>query len=215
MNTVLWKKYVRSLLYIRYFPNYYSFLAQNLFDCNSILDLGCGNNSPLQYFPHMSSRACGIDIFYPYLKESQIKGVHRKYILANILNICIKTKSFDCVLALDLIEHLEKEEAFELINTMESIARKKVIIFTPNGFLQQKPYDGNQYHIHKSGWVCEDLEKLGFTPFGFFGLKGLRGEYCKIKFKPRFFWFIVSEMTQPFVFRLPRFASQILFIKNL
>ena len=208
------EKLLYNSLYIKYFPNYYNFLAKNLRDCSSILDLGCGNNSPLQYFPDMSSCACGLDIFHPYLEESRIKKIHKSYILANILNLGIKPKSFDCVLALDFIEHLEREEVFKLIKVMETIARKRVILFTPNGFLDQKPYDGNNYQSHKSGWACKDLESLGFMAFGFFGLKYLRGEHGKIKFRPRLLWFLVSELTQPFVFRFPKFASQIFFIKN-
>jgi len=200
--------------YIKFFPNYFNFLKKNLFDCTSVLELGCGNNSPLQYFSK-KFYSCGVDIFLPYLKESEGRHIHKSYIFADILNLGIRPKSFDCVLALDVLEHLDKEEGLKLITLMKSVARKKVIIFTPNGFLKQDPYDNNIYHMHKSGWVCEDLKKLGFSPFGFFGLKCLRAEQAKLKYRPRFLWFIISELSQLLVFRIPQSAAQILYIKTL
>jgi len=43
--------------------------------------------------------------------------------------------SFDVVLVFDLIEHITKENGEKLIRQLENIARDKVIIFTPNGFM--------------------------------------------------------------------------------
>ena len=43
-------------------------------------------------------------------------------------------RSFDAVIALELLEHLNKEEGYELIHNMERWARSKVIVSTPNGF---------------------------------------------------------------------------------
>jgi hypothetical protein len=78
-------------------------------------------------------------------------------------------KSFDCVLALDLIEHLEKEEGFQLISMMEKIATKRVIIFTPNGLLPQQEFGGNRLQIHKSGWSVEEMREKGFRVIGILG----------------------------------------------
>lgn len=201
-------------LYIKIYPNYFNFLKKTLCDCGNVLELGCGNNSPLQYFTK-KYYSCGVDIFYPYLEESRFKKIHNSYISADILNLPIKPKSFDCVIALDVIEHLEKEMGWKLVELMENIARKAIVIFTPNGFLRQDPYDNNVYHIHKSGWYFDDFKNIGFSAFGFFGLKCLRGDSAKLKLWPRFIWFIISELTQPLVFKMPQFAAQILYIKKL
>lgn len=201
-------------LYIKFIPNYFNFLKKRLKDSKSVLELGCGNNSPLQYFPK-NYYACGVDIFLPSLRESRSKHIHNSYISADVLTLCIKPKSFDCVIALDVIEHLEKDDGYRLIESMKTIAREKIIIFTPNGFVKQCPYEGNVYHLHKSGWFYDDFKKLGFFAFGFFGLKYLRGEQAKLKYWPRFFWFIISELLQPLVFKIPKLAAQILYIKEL
>ena len=59
---------------------------------------------------------------------------------------------------MEVIEHLEKEEAIRLIEDMEKIARKKIIITTPVGFLENYEADGNLYQTHKSGFYPEDFK---------------------------------------------------------
>jgi len=54
--------------------------------------------------------------------------------LCDVRKLPFKQKSFDTVLCMEVIEHLEKEEAIRLIEDMEKIARKKIIITTPVGF---------------------------------------------------------------------------------
>jgi len=71
-----------------------------------------------------------------------------------------KENSFDCVLASDVIEHFSKEEGYKLIEMMEKIARRKVIIYTPNGFLKQGEYDNNPWQVHKSGWNVKEMKKF-------------------------------------------------------
>jgi len=207
--------YLYKSLYIPYVPNYYNFLFKSIRDCESVLDLGCGDNSPLQYNSCGNPFSLGMDIFSPNLIESKAKIIHDYYTLADVENLCFKPKSFDCVMALDLIEHLDRDKGMLLIKKMESIAKKKIIIFTPNGFLRHDSDGGNVYNRHRSGWICRDIEKLGFSAFGFFGLKYLRGEYARLKYRPRLFWFMISELTQPIVYHLPNQASQILYLKKL
>ena len=66
------KPFLKSL-----FPDVYSLyfklLRDNLGDCNTVLDLACGKNSPLNRF-EKEFEATGVDIFEPYLVESKEKG---------------------------------------------------------------------------------------------------------------------------------------------
>ena len=88
---------------------------------------------------HLSS--CSVDIFEPYLVESKKKGIHEDYIVSDVMDLSnhVSKNSHDAVIALDLIEHLDKDSGFKLLKMLERIAIKKVIIFTPNGFLRQVP----------------------------------------------------------------------------
>jgi hypothetical protein len=65
--------------------------------------------------------------------------------------------------AADLIEHLGKEDGFRLLEHMELIARKVVVIVTPNGFIAQHLTDGNPLQIHRSGWTAHEMKALGYA----------------------------------------------------
>ena len=47
-------------------------------------------------------------------------------------------KSFDVVMALDVIEHIEYSQTLRIIGQMERIARKKIIIYTPSTWMKNE-----------------------------------------------------------------------------
>lgn len=195
---------------------YYSALDRYLRDAESVLDVGCGSSSPIAKVPK-HFYAVGVDAFGPSIEKSKQQGIHDAYKKADVLAVdkLFKKKQFDAVIALDLIEHLEKKQGFELIKKMSSLAKKKIIIMTPNGFYKQDPYDGNKWQVHHSGWSVDDFVKLGFTVRGIRGVKWLRGEYATLKWKPWIFWGIVSVFSEPLVYFLPRMAYQLFAVKEI
>ncbi|MBI2028471.1 MAG: methyltransferase domain-containing protein [Candidatus Levybacteria bacterium] len=195
---------------------YYATIGKNLVNMETVLDVGCGVNSPLAKIKK-NFYSVGFDIFEPSIKKSKKAKIHDKYVTGDILKMknFFKPKSFDAVIALDVIEHFEKKDGWKLLNQMEKIAKKKIVIFTPSGFTQQHPYDGNPYQIHKSGWDIDDFKKLGFSIFGMRGFRFIRGEYATIKYKPWFIWGIISVLSQFLVYYNPLLAYQLLAIKEL
>lgn len=119
------------------------------------------------------------------------------------------------MVSLDLIEHLKEDDAIILIKKMELIAKKYVIMHTPNGFVAQEPYENNPYQRHLSGFDVKFFKKAGYKVYGMFGLKQLRKEYGYCRFKPEILCNLLSEFSQHFIYRLPRFAFEILAIKKI
>ncbi|MGQ4876435.1 MAG: class I SAM-dependent methyltransferase [Promethearchaeia archaeon] len=191
------------------------FLDNQLKDCNSILDLGCGRGSILALIKR-GIYTVGVDIYQEYIDLSKKQGIHDDYFCYDILKIdeIIEPKSFDCILLLDVIEHLNFKDGLKLLLKMEKIAKKKIIITTPNGFLPQKEYHGNPYQIHKSGWNTFIFKRLGFKVYGYFGLKFIRGERGKIKLKPINFWRLISDLSNKFIKYLPYFSFKLCCIKE-
>lgn len=202
-------------LYLKIFKDYIQELKVSLKGCKTVLDIGCGDSSPIQTFSK-NIYSVGVDAFLPNIEKSKELRIHNKYFKLNVLDINKKFKpnSFECVLASDLIEHLTKKEGIKLIEMMEKIAKNKVIIFTPNGFLPQGEHDENPWQVHKSGWTAKEMERRKYRVIGINGWKPLRGESASIKFWPKYFWKIISDITQFFVRNKPGKAYQILCIKT-
>lgn len=183
--------------------------------CASLLDVGCGEQSPLQTVTRQIAHSVGVDAWQPSLDFSQKLGIHDEYVRcdARELRKHFAPRSFDCVAATDLIEHLEVAQGLQLLEDMEAIARQRVIIFTPNGFLPQEPYDGNEFQRHLSGWTAQTMHELGYQVLGINGWRPLRGERTAIRWQPRAFWEPISLLSQPLVHHRPQWAFQLLCVK--
>lgn len=184
--------------------------------CGTLLDVGCGFNSPVQFLDHRPQRLVGIDGYLPVIEQSRAKGIHDEYHEMSLLDIEKRfgPKSFDYVLASDIIEHFRETDAQDLIAQMERVARKKVILYTPNGFLPQGEEYGNAYQRHLSGWSARQMEHLGYRVVGIEGLRWLRGEMARIRWRPWRFWLTASLLSQAIVRDRPRFAFRILCVKE-
>lgn len=194
-------------------PGLYT-IRKALRDCESLADVGCGDASPLRVIG-FTGHTIGIDGYLPSVEASRRRKIHKEYILAGILETGLPSKSVDAAMALDVIEHLQKEQGDLLIRELERIARRRVLLITPNGFLPQEPKDGNQYQRHLSGWTPEDLQQRGFAVRGIYGLKALRGEWQDVSFRPRFIGWTLSKLSEPLVYKHPQRAAAVLAIKEL
>lgn len=135
-------------------------------DIITILDVACGLSLKSKYIP--AQIRVGVDIYEEYFKhiEADVPYVVIKYDVRK-LNEIFMPKSFDLVIALDVIEHLEKEESLEMIRQCEKIAKLGVVLETPKGYIPQnldiQGHGGHEWQTHRSGWEPEELEKLGYS----------------------------------------------------
>lgn len=191
-------------------------LTHQLKKCDSVVDLGCGECSPLVHVrKHFMS--IGVDGYLPSIIKSKKLEIHDRYIYSNLLSINrkIKPKSVDVVILLDVVEHFLKQDGFRLLRAAEIIARKKVVVLTPNGFYSQDELGGNPYQVHKSGWSIRDFKKRGYTIRGLRGLKFIRGEYASIYRKPWILWALLAFVTEPLLYFWPTASYHFLAVKYL
>ena len=205
-------------LFRRTFPRvaYFAYvmeLRKQLRGCESCLEIGCGADSPARLVPF--ERYVGIDGYAPQIEEARKNCPEGEFHVARAENVAdlFGEKSFDCVIALDLIEHLTKEDGLKLLKDMERAARKKVLLFTPNGFLAQDSENGDLQE-HLSGWSAEEMKLLGFRVVGMHGPKALRGDHHRIKIRPRALGGVIAQTCQLYTRHAPTLAAAILCVKD-
>ena len=192
-------------------------LRKQLHNCKSIIDLGCGKSSNLRFL-NTDIYLYGLDAFEQDIDIAKNNKIHNEYILDTIMNIdkYFSAKSVDACVALDVIEHLSKEGGLIFLNKIENIAKEKVIIFTPNGFLPQESTEKGDFQKHLSGWGLKEMRQRGYSVYGMDGLKILRGEYHALKYKPAYLWVLVSWLSQKIWCKYhPNSAAALLCIKEL
>ena len=192
-------------------------IEREIGDAASVLDVGCGADSPLASFGGKYELTVGVDAHEPALARSRAAGKHDEYVLLDVRRIAERFQpgSFDAVIAIDVLEHMDEAEGLDLLESMERIARRRVVVFTPNGFVQQGETNGSPWQAHRSGWSTGCLRELGFRVYGVHGVRGLRGELSEPRWRPRRAWKLVSDLTQPVALRLPALAFQLLCVKEI
>jgi hypothetical protein len=186
-------------------------LQEELLGCESVLDLGCGQSSLLQYVDGIPIRV-GVEYWKPYIDEARKNRIHSDYINSDILDVKFHKDGVDAVMLIDVLEHIEKANAYALLLNMRNWARKKVIISVPNGDIPQDDtyHDGNEKQRHVSQWTPAELENLGYFVKGFGGWKPLRGEGANIiptKTKTGHYLLSgISAVSEPFVQVAPDYA---------
>ena len=198
-------------IYEMIFPQSPNLIQRELEGSGKILDLGCGVNPSTANADY----CVGVDKFKPYLQRVKYEFGDIELILADITNLQFKEKSFEAVLALSVLEHLTKEAGTQLLQKAQEWAEKKIVILVPNGFLVQSEYDDNIWQIHESEWRLYEFLSAGFQVHGIAGFKSLRGNRGQLKFRPRVFFQILSDLTQKIAYRFPKCGYELLCIKKL
>jgi hypothetical protein len=159
----------------------------------------------------------GAEGYPPSFEEATRQRTHDRLVKCDVRSLSSQFKAgeFDACVALDVIEHLTKEDGLKLMADMERIARKKVIFFTPSGFLPQRHTSSDDLQEHLSGWEASEMERLGYRTTGALGSKSLRGEYHALKGRPAIFWGTVSFISQlAWIESHPAQAAAILCVKT-
>lgn len=137
-----------------------------------VLDVGPGIQPQAYFQPRI--HIC-VEPYLPYIERlRQNTSDDSSYVFLNctwdVAMTILPDKSVDSIFALDVLEHLEKEEGRQFLERAEKIARRQIVIFTPLGFYPQAYDDPSEKHdrwgmeggywqTHRSGWRPEDFGK--------------------------------------------------------
>jgi len=191
-------------------------LRRALAGCRSVLDVGCGVASPLAALD-VDAFSIGLDRCLPDLRRARSAGTHRVLVCADASTVdeLFAPRSIDAVVALDVIEHLEREAGLALVRRLERVARRRVVVFTPNGFVPQPGTAENPWQEHRAGFSVRDMRDLGYRVRGIHGLWPLFGAFGECRLRPGALWRRVADGTAPIVYLLPTLAFGLLCVKDL
>ena len=180
----------------------------------SLLDVGCGKGDPMSFInKHGSFDVTGVDLFQPYLEEAKRKAVYRRLVFGNALFLPFESKTFDTVICMELLEHLEEADGNLLLGELERVARKQILLTTPIGRYEQHAYDGNRYQEHKFIWTIGALRSQGYKIWGT-GIRGLPRKEIRSQ-SIRFFRDGAYALGGVFSYYLPQLACHVVAEKKL
>lgn len=140
---------------------------------SNVLDVGCGDGHLAHWINYFGEyKIVGIDINEEDLEIAKNRLTENKKPIFEDLFLLDLTKripfkkKFDVVLCSQVVEHLEKDKALQLVQKLENLAKERVIIATINGFFQFNHRDPSEHDIHLSGWSTKEFISLGYNVYG-------------------------------------------------
>jgi hypothetical protein len=107
----------------------------------------------------------GIEIWEPYIRDAKYHECQKIHGDFTIFESLIEDKDLDCAMFIDTLEHINREDAFELMSRVMN-KFNKVILMIPEGNHPMDEdvtgYEAHTYQTHRSTWYAKDLIDLGF-----------------------------------------------------
>lgn len=97
------------------------------------------------------------------LEKLKFKAKKHRILKKNITDVCCSTA--DIGVALDVLEHLPKEDGEKFLDTIDSSITKRMVILVPkepDGFHRKNPTPDNIFNEHISHWREEDFITRGY-----------------------------------------------------
>lgn len=148
----------------------YRYVREATKDGESLLSLCSGIGLELTHLKKTCD-VTAVDIVPQYLAEVHKRCLQAKVVCSDALTY-VKGQldnSVDVISLIDGIEHMAKEVGADLISEMKRVCRKKILIFTTEGYVRNEPHNAwgiegaNEYQVHKSGWRIEELKRYDFN----------------------------------------------------
>jgi ubiquinone/menaquinone biosynthesis C-methylase UbiE len=152
--------------------NPYIYVQEAVKNGESLLSLCCGIGLELS---GISGQVTAVDIAPQYLEQVKKRCPHALTVQSDSLEYLKsqEDKSVDVISIIDGLEHMQKETGYELIREMKRVARKKILLFVPeghteDGYLKNEPHNAwgiegaDEHQKHLSGWTRPEIIEHGF-----------------------------------------------------
>ncbi len=153
--------------------NPYLYVAEATKNGESLLSLCCGIGLELSNLN--TDDVTAVDIAPQYIEQVHIRCPQATLVVSDSLEFLKDQPDsfYDVISIIDGIEHMDKQVGLELIKQMKRVAKREVLLFTPegkaeDGYLKNEPHNAwgiegaDEHQTHKSGWTKDELVRLGF-----------------------------------------------------
>ncbi len=130
---------------------------------NRILDLGVGKGTYHKLFTKnytklTNSYWIGIEVWSPYIEKYNLLKKYNKIINSDIRKVDYNTLNpIDLTFAGDVLEHVSKEEAISVVNSVMNVC-PYLIISIPIIHYPQEEIENNPYEVHvKDDWSNKEM----------------------------------------------------------
>jgi len=117
---------------------------------DTLLDVSCGRCNASKDIK--AKIKIGIDVYRIALQEAKKHCIPINMDMRDVGKMFLP-KTFDIVLWMDGIEHLSTNESMVVLEALEGIAKKRIIVFTPNEFFDNLGMVGkeeDEHQLHRS-----------------------------------------------------------------
>lgn len=185
-------------------------LWRTLRGVSTILDVGCGEERPIKTLKEAYNRTFGYSVGLDLRVSvaSDAKKVYDDFVVADAVNLPFRKQSFDATIAIELIEHLTKNEGYKLIEELHRVSKKVIVVTTPSYYFYVPPPSGCPIvRGHTSYWTLEEFKVLGFSVRGerLRAVSGKRGALASL----------TRTLFGPVSYIFPRLGARIIAFKKL
>ena len=164
---------ITTLGYVHPYSSFRGVIRSTLKEASSVVDIGCGKGalgSTMRHWRGRTRYTVGVDAYVPYLRYCQKQRLYDELVACDVRFLPFVNRAFEDVLSIEVIEHLPKTEGLRLLEELERIGSKQLVISTPYGYMEM--YHKNLVPLedslmkHRSGWLPEEFARRGYTVRG-------------------------------------------------
>ena len=189
----------------------------------TIMDIGCNDGSTMLFINRRKYfHSTGLDVSQKAIEAASAAGSHEQYVCSDVAAVPGLETSYDLVLCLETIEHLEKQDGLKLLAEIERLAAGQIIISTPVGFHELIDHPAEKGADHKSGWSVAEFKNRGYEVKG--NKLRIERRFGNIVYKyfrwlipaHTMLWFALDTLLAPLPYYFPaRLRLDMVCVKNL
>lgn len=131
-------------------------------DARSILDIGAGQGTYAKLAKKDGQHWEALEVFAPYIKEYDLPSLYENIYVGDARYMDYLKMSdyigWHLIIAADMLEHMKREEAKNLIYELSKHCKHLLICFPVEHQEQHAGEEGNEFETHVDHWTYDEMK---------------------------------------------------------